>query len=574
MFVNDRNRKVRKRMGTGTRYESSWRKLDGWFVLSLVCLVILVLPAVVFGSMLDRYPDVHVDEPFFNLPAAHWVRGEGFYVVAFSEMPYETETFAKHAPLFAQTQKLTFWWFGIRHFSARVTSLLCGTLAALILSGFLIERGYRFAPCFVALTFVADPVWMLLLDGRPEGMALLALSGSFLAWNRMIEHPVFWRAFLWGLTGGTAIAVHPGTLFFVAVGFMVALGILNPARWLHVALGTTIGGAATLGYWLAAWWPLWLGSLTQFLEYVNVQKNMISETNFRHILNYLRISRWYFFQVSAVMIFSGGLIGLGLLRNFWRLRRRWSSGQRDSTGQERLKALGQDEILFAGAAAYSTAGGLMFLAAAKFPYYMSYFMMWPPLLVAIGAERGGSLGWTRFGWVCRVLALSLLLTALPSVAWNVTRAREAWRDYAALDPAIALTRIQQAIPSEANVWISPTLYQLREHLDNPIQLIPIYPRNEVPPPDVWLIFDQTHFEQQKNNRSLLANRVRLTHPRVFMVPLYQGARGGPRSIFVFPPKNANPQRITRVAGVSELQLWVEMPIHLDDLPPFGDSSRN
>ena len=551
-------------MGSLENYKLLLSYINQKTIVIFSCFVILTLPTIMFGLTLDRYPDIHVDESFFNLPAVHWVQGKGFYAVAFSNMPYETKTFAKHGPLFVHTQKLTFWIFGIRHFSARITSLLCSTFAVLILCGFLIKRGYRFAPVFIASTYVVDPVWILQLDGRPEGMALLALAGALIAWVRMIEHPTFWRCFFWGLMGGTAIAVHPGTFFFAAVGFMVSLGMLAPSRWFHVTLGTIVGGLTTLIYWLAAWWPLWLESFEQFLRYANMQRTIVQISNFDHILNYLRNSRWYFFQISGVMIISGSLIGVGLLRNGWRILRRRSSGPENTGCWGRHKDFNQDEILFAGAAAFSTAGDLMFLSAAKFPYYMSYFMIWPPLLVAIGAEWGG-LGWTRFGWGCRILALSLLLTALPSAAWNVTRVREAWRDYAALDPAIALARIQQAIPADVSIWASPPLYPLVYNLRNPVQLIPAYPHKEALPPDVWLILDQPHFEQQKSQALLLTSQTRSTHPRVFMIPLYERALGGPRSIFVLPPKNADLSCMIKMSGVIECVLWPETNWSLNKL---------
>jgi|GEM_PF-6157427 len=63
-------------MGNLENYKPLLSYINQKTIVIFSCFVILSLPTIMFGLTLDRYPDIHIDESFFNLPAVHSVLSE------------------------------------------------------------------------------------------------------------------------------------------------------------------------------------------------------------------------------------------------------------------------------------------------------------------------------------------------------------------------------------------------------------------------------------------------------------------------------------------------------------------
>jgi len=184
-------------------------------VAFLTALLLLIFGAA-WAFSIDRYPSFYVDDAFFNYPAIRAAHGEPLLYKVRQDAPYSGEVWAYHGPLYPHLQEAAFELFGVSQATARLSDFLGGWLAALLLTFFLVRRGYRIAPLIFAVLWVGDRATQELLYGRMDGMVLLCLACAFVFLEKAWRSTSLPSVFAAGIFLGLACGFHPLAIAFAA----------------------------------------------------------------------------------------------------------------------------------------------------------------------------------------------------------------------------------------------------------------------------------------------------------------------------------------------------------------------
>ncbi len=477
-----------------------------------VWVVCLGLAACSYGAFvwgLDRYPLVFVDEPFFNLAPIRYLHGQGFTSPVRDDAPYGDTLWAYHAPLYPRLQLVTFSLLGISDFAARVPSWTAAHLALVLVLVALLRRGRSRAALFVAVAWLGDRAIMELMYGRMDGLAVLCLAGMFVTTLAAVEQPSRRAALGIGLCAGLAGAFHPSTVIFSTLVGLLLLCLPYRPRW-HLPAAMVLGAVPGVLVLLACWWPSPSHAVEQLRWHLGLcVKGSLSVC--------FQVMRWSRFEVAGLGLAWAAVLVPAAVRQL--LRRREQA---------------PDAVLLV-ATVFAAGGVAVMLKPPVFPYYVSYFSLWP--LIGLGARFELSRGWRRTAGLVVLLAVWL-----PSLAWNSLRWRELLLHYHDLDRRWARQCLAEHIPPDVPLTGSPEYYLVAPEAGLNYRPLPWYGRGLTIPPSTWLVLTADDYDQCLR----VSAAEQAARPVVYRGPLQPGSRHlgwpavilGPRADADGPPGTA------------------------------------
>ena len=408
----------------------------------VISLGVVAVAFLMFVFFLDRYPPFYCDEPAFNASAARYVAGNSFVYPLHTEAPHGDEVWAYHGPFFPRMQILTFRLLGVSHWACRIPGYLGGHLAAALLCFCLLRHGLWRSSIFLALAWLGDRASQLIMLGRPDGISHLLVVLGFVLLIGALRVRSNRRLALSAGCIGMGVGFNPAAVFF-GLALVVATGLwIPPKKWAAAIAAMAAGATVPAGLFLACWIPNVSASFEQFLWYVHesTRGEWVASVSER-LQGVWRMAYWTKFWILAL----GGTVLLLLIRAL-------VSGRRQGPALE-----GEPKHVIPGAALlFSLAGVGLFLNSSMHAYYFVFFTVWPVIALGAAWETGVvSRGWRRLfiGWGCVVIGAWLL-----SLAWNMTRFREAWLDYAALGKTGMVQDVRQHVPEDARVACDPIYF--------------------------------------------------------------------------------------------------------------------
>ena len=431
---------------------------------NITSILLLLVFGIAWGISIDRYPLFYVDDAFFNFPAIRAAHGEQFLYQASRDAPYANEVWAYHGPLYPHLQAVIFKLFGVNQATSRLSNFLAGWLAVLLLTCFLIRRGYRFAPLIFAVFWVGDRATQELMYGRPDGLALLCLAGAFIFTEKAWKFSSRKFAFLAGMFLGLACAFHP-----LAIAFAIAAATLIVVRMRFSGFCALFSGAC-LAVPVVLWcWHFDIGhALAQFFWLANFKRSDSIYQAFSTLISMLRWSRYWFL---ALLIFTI----LYLLPRAWQEILRMKAGIANDR-----------QLHLIMVALFALAGLSCIFRTAVHPYYLIYFTVWPILGIAMLIEIHGKRA-------LPFLALGILIWS-SSFLWNMLRLRETIKYHSQLAHNFIVQVIQREVPPGATIVTTPELYMLPAEAGYMLEVAPWFPEQSAVCRECYLLMEKKEYE--------------------------------------------------------------------------------
>jgi hypothetical protein len=399
--------------------------------------------------LIGRYPLPYIDESLFNYPAISFLKGHGFLGIVSSKAPYGTTLWAFHGPFYPHLQVFVFWLFGISQEASRLPNLMAGYLGACLMAYLLWRERFKFAPLIFVLLWLGDRSTQEILYARMDGLALLSVVISFMMINRFYKEPNLRNAFCTAFFGASAVAFHPVTGLFLALGASLICYVSYKRRnLLRILLSYVSGLAAVTLLVLVCMHFHPVEGMQQFRWHLSYQIDAATLRERLVILFWvIRWSRWFFIALVGFTVIAALPIALVEL------------------GRYRRAQLDGNSFFWMLLALFAIAGLACLITKKVYPYYIIYFSIWPIALMAASAERLLLRG--RPVKLAAAAAIIIFLAWLPSAAWNAMRMREAFLYRNQLRHGYILARLENSIPANAKVSGDPLIYMLAEeaHLD-------------------------------------------------------------------------------------------------------------
>ncbi|SEG00010.1 hypothetical protein SAMN05421819_1627 [Bryocella elongata] len=393
-----------------------------------VALGIVVAGALVWSIALGRFDPFYTDNPFFSVPALRASLGFPFTYQVSVHAPFVDSLWAYHGPLLPHLLAVLYRWFGFSRAMASVPNFVGGWLAALLLVGFLIRRGYAQACLIFAVLWVGDRAVLEILYARMEGLALLFAAIGLILAVEAAESSSRLAAALCGISCGLALLSHP----LCATFSLAAGGSFLLRRQFAVAAFFVLGLALDLLLLLKLWGFRPHDAVRQFLWHAGINR---SETHGHGIRSLLGALRWSEGWVACLIVFS---IAMAMV-----------IGARSRTEMALVTGTALDLQFLA---AYSLFSVPLLFMGATFPYYLVYASIWPLLALAVLLERE----WPRW----RLAAAVLFVFWLGSVAWNLSRLREQWKFHRALSAHLLVAEVTRDVPEADELMVGSDLYAI------------------------------------------------------------------------------------------------------------------
>jgi len=443
------------------------------FALSLLMLMgALLFMAILIG----RYPLPYIDESFFNYPAISFLQGHGFLGIVSSKAPYGTALWAFHGPFYPHLQVFVFWLIGISQEASRLPNLIAGYSAACLMAYLLWREQYKFAPLIFALLWLGDRSTQEIQYARMDGLALLMVVISFMMLNRFYKEPNCRNVFCAAFFGASALAFHPVTGLFLALGASLIFFVSYKRKCLFGSFLSYVVGLAVVAFLVLVcvhFHPI--EALQQFRWHM--QYNCMSGTTLKakllNLLLVIRWSKWFFAALACFTFFAAVPITLVKL------------------SQWRRKLIDGESFFALSMALFSVAGLVCLISKAVFPYYIIYFSIWPIALIAVSAER--LLLRARPVKLAAAAAIIIFLAWLPSAAWNAMRMREAFLYRNQLRHDSILAWLQKSIPANAKVSGDPLIYMLAEEAHLDFTPSPWIAEGSHAPGGAWLLLSEPEY---------------------------------------------------------------------------------
>ena len=433
-------------------------------IANITSILLLLVFGIAWGVSIDRYPLFYADDAFFNFPAIRAAHGEQFLYQVSRDAPYANEVWAYHGPLYPHLQAGLFKLFGANQAASRLPNFFAGWLAVLLLTCFLIRRGYHFAPLIFAVFWIGDRATQELMFGRMDGLALLCLAGAFIFTEKAWKFYNRKFAFLAGIFLGMACAFHP-----LAIAFAVAASILIAARMRLPGFVSVVSGAC-LAVPVVLWcWHFDIRhALAQFFWLAHFKRSDSIHQAFSTLISALNWSRYWFLALLTFTI-------LYLLPRAWREILRMRAGM---TNDRQLHLI--------MVALFALAGLSCIFRTAVNPYYLIYFTVWPILGIAMLVEIHGK-------HALPFLALGTLIWS-SSCLWNMMRFRETILYHSQLSHKYILQVIQREVPPGATIVTTPELYILPAEAGYKLEVTPWIPEQSAVCGKCDLLIEEKEYE--------------------------------------------------------------------------------
>lgn len=433
-------------------------------IANITSIFLLLVFGIAWGISIDRYPLFYIDDSFFNFPAIRAAHGEQLLYQVSRDTPYANEVWAYHGPLYPNLQAVVFKLFGVNQAASRLPNFLAGWTAALLLTLFLIRRGYHFAPLIFVAFWIGDRATQELMYGRPDGLSLLCLAGAFIltekAWQ-LFSHKY---ALLAGILLGMACAFHP-----LAFAFGIAVSVLIAARMRFTGLGSVVSGAC-LAVPVVLWcWHFHIRhALTQFFWCAHIQRSDSIHQALSTLISTLNWSRYWFL---ALLIFT----------ILYLLPRAWQEILRRRAGMANDRQLHLIMVTL-----FALAGLSCIFRTAVHPYYLIYFTVWPILGIAILVEIHGKRA-------LPFLVMGILIWS-SSCLWNLMRFRETILYHSQLSPKYILQVIQREVPRGVTIVTTPEIYILPAEAGYTLEVTPWFPEQSEVCRECYLLMEKKEYE--------------------------------------------------------------------------------
>jgi hypothetical protein len=426
--------------------------------------------------LVGRYPLPYIDESFFNYPAISFLKGHGFLGIVSSKAPYGTTLWAFHGPFYPHIQVFVYWLIGISQEASRLPNLMGGYSAACLMAYLLWRERYKFAPLILALLWLGDRSTQEIQYARMDGLALLSVVISFMMINRFYKEPNRRNAFCAAFFGASAVAFHPVTGLFLALGASLIFFVSYKRKCLFrsfLSYGAGLAAVIILVLVCVQFHPI--EALQQFRWHL--QYNYMSGTTLKakllNLLLVIRWSKWFFGALACFTLLAAipiTLVKIGLLRR---------------------KLIDCESFFTLSLALFSVAGLVCLISKAVFPYYIIYFSIWPIALMAASAER--LLLRDRPVKLAAAAAIIIFLAWLPSAAWNAMRMREAFLYRNELRHGYILARLEKSLPANAKVSGDPLIYMLAEEAHLDFTPAPHMAEGSHVPDGAWLLLSEPEY---------------------------------------------------------------------------------
>jgi hypothetical protein len=405
--------------------------------------------------------------------------------------------------------------FGAGLASWRMPQFICGNLAILILSWYLIRNGHAFSGVVVPAVWAGDRSLMELLYGRPDGIAALFLVIAFLQLSKVGTTGSAWRAWASGFCIGMACGFHLTAAFFVFAG-MMALAICTPLRRLPTLLGYyLLGGMVPLLAILDMWSPSLGKSFEQLLWHVRLPMGSSYSDRFVVFFQILRWSRYWVIGLLLAWV-ACGVFAVRL------------TALRASHGDDEL--LRHRQLFFSLCFLFGAAGAFtVFSPRALLPYYLIYFSYWPIVGMLVYFEDifkafwGNRTSYYAFFKTKRYLIITLSMAAvlvmicwIPSLAWNLMRFRESILYSNVLQPREMVGRIHRVLPRGTEVCVDPWLVSPAS--DSELDIVRLqwdHPMDRAQNGDILLLTEEDYKKESQSRPAVFLRRPILFRDALF-----------------------------------------------------------
>ncbi len=199
---------------------------NSWFWFGLAVLVFLINQLV---NIVDLYPAGY-DEAWYGNPAYNFAKGNGFLNTIVGSRGNANFLFPTIAGTFMHM-------FGYNLLAIRLANVFCGVLALVFLCLCFREMKVSWQSCALSfLFFVSIELYNYSFRlGRPEGCAMMCLSGGVWMYLRYKESQSWWD--MVGLSFFTYIAAcaHPFALLpFALMGVYQLIEIIQQKQWMRL----------------------------------------------------------------------------------------------------------------------------------------------------------------------------------------------------------------------------------------------------------------------------------------------------------------------------------------------------
>lgn len=406
------------------------------------CAAALVCAFALFALTMDRYgvyTPLHVDQPWFNEPAARVLDGGDFRLLLHSATPYRECVQAGHGPFFPRMQVLVLRCLGVNQFACRIPSYLAGHMATVVIVMLLLRNRLPLAAVAVAVFSVGDTAVVQLLLGRPDGLSRLFVAIAFACLVRAVV--VSSARWLWavGASLGLAVGFHPVTACFGLAAVLVLPVSFPVRRWGSALLSIAGGGLLPLALVFACWMPHPLLGAKQFvwgLQNVRLDTSLHERVQ---VLMHPQPEHLLHYALAGVTVFLLPII----VRRLRPCATPVGIASRDAT-------------LFL-AAVFAAAG--LLICATQPPichYYLLFFTPWPVVAGAVWIE--GHYRHTRLRRRCQTVVVVAMLCWVPFLSWNVERCIDSVALWPRLDRASMARTVSECVPAEAAVYGAPVFF--------------------------------------------------------------------------------------------------------------------
>jgi hypothetical protein len=443
------------------------RATPRWAYAACALLVLAAFSA--FGVTLGRYPLPYVDEPFFNYPPLRWLQGVGLSWRVNPSAPHADSLWAYHGTFFPWLQVATFHEFGLTPLACRMPQYLAAHLAIAVLAFALLRRGLWVSAIVCSLAWLGDRALQEAQYGRPEGLCLLALVVGMLALARWLSRASSGASFVAGFATATAAGFSPGSGVFLPATLALGLLLTPKGSRMRVTIAFLAGIVIPAVFQLATWHFDIVGSLAQLrwhhaIAADGIGKGLPLPAKLAVLFRTLRWGGPWGLSVLAVSALLGGYLV------------RWLASRRPAVENR------EEIALQVAASCYAAVGLVVFLISPKYPYYLVLTTVWPIVAVVTAVEVRSA---PRMATMAA--AILLAVTWLPSLAWNLLRAREAIRFWPDLAPEVFARQVGATIPADARVVGSPEIFALAYSVRIRFEPLPYFAQSAAIDPDAWLV---------------------------------------------------------------------------------------
>lgn len=444
--------------------------------LPLFGIWVIVLGSLFYGCTLQRIPQFSSQEAFFAYPALKALRGGTFTYAASRSTPYGDKIWAYHGPVLPHLNLLLFRLFGFSTLVSRLPDFVGGWLAGLLIVLFLNRKGFKYAGFIFAVLWCGNYSTQLLNLGRMEGLALLALTLSFICLDRAVSTSKTSYYLYCGICAGLAVLINPLCILFGVAELLLALILGVRKETLAIVLGASLCTPVLLLLWNFHVRESW----QQFRWHSTHLQNHNHEKALLRFLNL--VPHIYLGWVIGLAIFTL-VIAVTALTVCW--KRRNNLDPRDRT-----------IVIVAGLALT----GLVSLGIGPmFAYYLICFAVWPMFCAAMLAETH----WVRFRVVAFVLAFLWLFSAKETAILQL----RAIRYYSRFNKQSLYKAVQATVPPGSIIITSPRFYAIPLNAGyTKFGLTRWFTENENACPRCYMLISQYEMNTDRVARSNLVDR--------------------------------------------------------------------